>query len=148
MYQLKSATDSVGTPQYIIDSLKSEFGEMYDPCPLNPKFDAKIHKDGLTTEWGDVSYCNPPFSKSRGFVKKAYTEWKKGKTCVVLVKNTITNSNYFRDFVAGNAEIRFIHGTVKFNGYERGAWFPLLLLVFWKNKRSNNYKCVTYDASK
>ena len=144
VFRLKSSTDSVATPDCILDSLKAEFGELYDPCPLCD-FDPKIHKDGLTTDWGDVSFCNPPFSMTSKFVIKAHKEWTKGKTIIVLVKNTITNSKYFKKYCAGTAEIRFISNKIKFKGYSQCAWFPIILLVFYKNKMSNIYKCVTYD---
>ena len=144
MNHVNSSTDSVATPSYILDSLRAEFGDLYDPCPFNPKFDAKIHKDGLTTEWGNVSYCNPPFSKTGQFVKKAFEEWSKAKTCIVLIKSTVTASKYFKDYVIGNAEIRFIHGKVTFPGYKTSAWFPLILLVFRKNKKSNTYTSVSF----
>jgi hypothetical protein len=53
----------------------------------------KFHVDGLTCEWGRSNYVNPPFGsiihegKKKGptaWARKAITEWKKGKTVVLV----------------------------------------------------------------
>ena len=61
----------------------------FDPCPY-PK---PAGFDGLTCEWGQSSYCNPPFGsiihegKKKGptaWARKAIAEAAKGKTVVLV----------------------------------------------------------------
>jgi len=42
--------------------------DMFDPCPLNPKF------NGLTVKWKDLNYVNPPYPLTTEFVIKAFME--------------------------------------------------------------------------
>lgn len=77
------------TPPNLYDELNAEFRFNFDPCPY-PKPDAF---DGLTCEWGERNYVNPPFGsiihdgKKKGptaWVRKAITEWQKGKLVVLV----------------------------------------------------------------
>lgn len=78
------------TPPDVYAALNEEFGPFdFDPCPF-PKPD---DFDGLTCEWGQRNYVNPPFGsimhegKKKGptaWVRKAITEWHKGKTVVLV----------------------------------------------------------------
>lgn len=83
------------TPPAVYDALNAEFRFTFDPCPFPkpPEF------DGLTCEWGESSYVNPPFGsilhqgpgdkkpKKKGptaWVRKAITEYEKGKRVVLV----------------------------------------------------------------
>lgn len=77
------------TPPALYARLDAEFRFDFDPCPhpLPPGF------DGLTCEWGQSNYVNPPFGsiihqgRKKGptaWVNKALEEWKKGKTVVLV----------------------------------------------------------------
>lgn len=77
------------TPPHLMDELDAEFGFTFDPCPY-PKPD---DFDGLTAEWGDSNYVNPPFGtiihegKKKGptaWVRKAIEEHRKGKDVVLV----------------------------------------------------------------
>lgn len=77
------------TPPDLYAALDAEFHFDFDPCPY-PLPDGF---DGLTCEWGQSSYCNPPFGsiihdgKKKGptaWVRKAIEENKKGKTVVLV----------------------------------------------------------------
>jgi len=77
------------TPPDVYRQLDLEFGFDFDPCPF-PKPEAF---DGLTCEWGQSSYVNPPFGsiihegKKKGataWVRKAIAENKKGKSVVLV----------------------------------------------------------------
>jgi hypothetical protein len=67
-------------------SLHAEFHFDFDPCPYpRPNF------DGLTIEWGQSNFVNPPFHQDddgsglTAWVRKAIQEWKQGKTVVLLL---------------------------------------------------------------
>ena len=104
--------DDWATPPYVYDPLHEEFNFDFDPCPLHADF------DGLEMEWGERNYINPPYSqKLKGaFVKRAVSESKQGKLCVLLLPVS-TSTVLFHDWIQPNAsEIRFIRGRVKFIG--------------------------------
>lgn len=78
------------TPPDLYAALSAEFGPFdHDPCPCPKPEDY----DGLTSEWGQRNYVNPPFGsimhdgKKKGmtaWVRKALTEHKKGKRVVIV----------------------------------------------------------------
>jgi hypothetical protein len=77
------------TPPALYERLNAEFLFDFDPCP-HPLPDGF---DGLTCEWGQSNYVNPPFgsilhqSRKKGptaWVRKAIAENLKGKTVVLV----------------------------------------------------------------
>jgi len=77
------------TPPKLYADLDAEFHFDFDPCPYPlPK-----GFDGLTCEWGQSNYVNPPFGsimhegKKKGptaWVRKAIVEQSKGKRVVLV----------------------------------------------------------------
>ena len=77
------------TPPDLLADLHARYGFTFDACPY-PKPD---DFDGLTCEWGDSTYVNPPFGsiihqgKKKGptaWVRKAISEAAQGKrVCLV-----------------------------------------------------------------
>ena len=109
-YIPKSKSDKWITPPEIYDPLNDEFHFNYDPCPIDWK-DEDI--DGLTTDWGSISFVNPPYSKTALWIKKAYDESNKDKIVVMLI-NAITDTIAFHKYIYNKNEIRFIKGRIKF----------------------------------
>jgi len=77
------------TPPDLYEELDSQFHFDFDPCPY-PKPD---DFDGLSCEWGQSNYVNPPFGsvmhkgKKKGvtaWIRKAIEERNKGKTVVLV----------------------------------------------------------------
>lgn len=78
------------TPDDLLAQITDEWDIDFDPCPY-PKPD---DFDGLTAEWGQSNYVNPPFGaivypdgKKRGataWARKAIEEFKKGKRVIFL----------------------------------------------------------------
>jgi len=104
--------DDWATPKNLYERLHNEFDFDFDPCPLHSSF------DGLTIEWGERNYINPPYSRKLKdmFVKKAIEESKKGKLCVLLLPVS-TSTILFHKHIKPNAkEIRFLEGRVRFLG--------------------------------
>lgn len=96
--------------------LDKEFGFDFDPCPYSENEPAL---DGLSIYWGDVNFCNPPYSRKlkESFVLKGIEQWKKGKTVVFLLPVS-TSTKLFHDVILpNNPVIRFIKGRVAFQGY-------------------------------
>jgi phage N-6-adenine-methyltransferase len=118
-----SATDIWSTPKEVYQILDAEFGFDFDPCPLNPQF------DGLEIEWGSCNFVNPPYSELGKWIKKAYEEFKKNKTVVMLIPSR-TDTKAWHDFVMKAAEIRFIKGRLKFGDAKNNTPFPSAIVIF------------------
>jgi len=77
------------TPPEIYEPLNREFNFDFDPCPFPKPEDF----DGLTMDWGNSNYVNPPFGsiihdgKKKGptaWMRKAIAENEKGKRVVIV----------------------------------------------------------------
>ena len=77
------------TPPDLYAQLDAEFHFDFDPCPFPKPADF----DGLTCEWGQRNYVNPPFGsiihqgRKKGptaWMRKAIEEQRKGKLSVVV----------------------------------------------------------------
>ncbi len=116
-----------GTPDYLMNDLVDEFGELFDPCPNNPNF------DGLDIDWplDKTTFVNPPYTRGeiKKWVSKCFDEWNKGKQIVLLIPS-YTDTVYFHQYIYNNAELRFIKGRLQFKGYSSKASFPSMLCIF------------------
>lgn len=111
------------TPKAVYSVLDSEFQFDHDPCPSNPKI------DGLTSEWGQRNFVNPPYGRELPkWVKKGYEEYQKGKTVVFLIPSR-TDTRWWHDYCM-KGEIRFIKGRLKFDDQKNSAPFPSAIVIF------------------
>jgi len=112
------ASDNWKTPEWLYRKLDAEFHFDFDPCPLNANF------DGLLIEWGKSNFVNPPYNRvdKPKFIEKAFREWGKGKTCVLLIPASVSTKQ-FHDLILPNAEIRFLRGRVAFEGVNSKGGF-------------------------
>ena len=135
--------DSVRTPKYIINALRREFKvrTFYDPTPYNPNFKKGSSKDALLTEWGPVSFINPPYSNVKPFFEKAHEQWRKKKTIIMLCKLSNLATPYAQQFAKG-AELRILNRRIIFPGYSGMPRFNSALVIWRAGKRSNKYSVV------
>jgi site-specific DNA-methyltransferase (adenine-specific) len=122
-----SATDEWATPLDTYRALDAEFHFTYDPCPLAS--DDGLNVDGLASDWGDVTFCNPPYSDIARWVKKAWAESQQGKTVVLLIPSR-TDTRWWHDYCMKGAEIRFIKGRLRFGSATTSAPFPSCVVIF------------------
>jgi hypothetical protein len=108
------------TPPELYAELNEEFNFDFDPCP----YPLPEGFDGLTCEWGESSYCNPPFGsimhegKRKGataWARKAIAEAQKGKDVVMVYPI----DKWVLMLIAAGAEIRNL-GDVKWCATEDG----------------------------
>lgn len=101
--------DHWATPIELYGELNREFHFDFDPCPLMAEF------DGLIVPWGKSNFINPPYNRvdKPKFIQKAYFEWKKGNTCVLLIPASVSTAQ-FHELILPNAEVRFLRGRVQF----------------------------------
>ena len=109
------------TPPELMDSMQKEFNFDFDPCPF-PKPD---DFDGLTCEWGNSNYVNPPFGsimhegKKKGptaWMRKAIKEQGMGKDVVIVYPI----DKWILMLLAAGAEVRNL-GDVKWVATEDGS---------------------------
>tara|TARA_B100000902_G_C26824364_1_gene675584 strand:- start:79 stop:585 length:507 start_codon:yes stop_codon:yes gene_type:complete len=119
------------TPPEVWEPLKEEFGELFDPCPMEPEV------DGLSIPWsGDQwNYVNPPYDSCQAWLQKCAMEFIHDRKIVALIPCR-TNTNWWFNWVLPYAtEIRFIKNGVKFVGYKRKSPFPVALVVYDPEKK-------------
>lgn len=108
------------TPPSLMADLQTEFNFDFDACPF-PKPDTF---DGLTANWGDSTYVNPPFGsvmvdgKKKGptaWARKALEENRKGKRVVIV----FPLAKWVLMLLSAGAEVRNL-GNVKWCATEDG----------------------------
>lgn len=113
--------DNYKTPQWLLNVFEGWF----DPCPLNDNPEV----DGLTIDWVNKTYVNPPYSKPLPWVEKAIEENKKGKTIAMLLR-VDTSTKWFAKLVEAQAEILWFSKRIKFT--DKDANFPSMLVILHK----------------
>jgi hypothetical protein len=117
-----SGHNNFGTPQWILKI----FNGWFDPCP----YDESPFFDGLKIDWGDKTFCNPPYTYTSQWVVKAIEENRKGKTIVLLLRLDCS-TKWFRKLIDAKAHILFINERVKFEHLDgtNTARFPSFLAI-------------------
>ena len=101
-------SDNSGTPDALFEYLNNQYHFDFDPCPYpQPAW------NGLEVEWGERNFVNPPFSELAQWVRKAHSEYRKGKL-VVLLMPARTDAHYFHEFVLPHARVIFIRGRLRY----------------------------------
>lgn len=119
----------IETPDWLKSEIVEEFGEYFDPCPVNPKF------DGLAIEWPTDRpvYVNPPYTRGQinKWVKKCHEEYQRGCNIILLIP-AYTDTAYFHNYIyqIPGVSIRFLRGRIKFKGYDKRSSFPSMLVIF------------------
>lgn len=130
-------SDHWATPKKLYDELNAEFHFDFDPCPLYATF------DGLKMDWGGSNFVNPPYNRidKPRFIQKAYDEWRKWKTCVLLIP-TATGTKQFHELILPNAEIRFVKWRIAFCWYntkweytEKNKWKHDSMIVIFRGQK-------------
>jgi len=123
-----SLSGDYATPKELLRTLEEEFGKFFDPCPLhNPD-----NIDGLSIEWKNPTFVNPPYGREIGkWVKKGYEEARRGNTVVMLLPSR-TDTVWWHEYVMKAREIRFIKGRLRFGNAVNSAPFPSAIAVFKK----------------
>jgi hypothetical protein len=118
-----SLSSDWATPPDLYKILDYEFRFNDDPCPLGGS-------GGLSREWGNSTFCNPPYGRqTAAWLKKAYFEAKKGKIVVCLVPSR-TDTKWWKDWVMNANEIRFLEGRLHTPGAKWNWPFPSAIVIF------------------
>ena len=104
----------------------------YDPCPLNSSF------DGLSIEWKEQNFVNPPYSQLKKWGIKAIEEHKKGRNVTMLIPAR-TDTQAFKLLYEYGAGFIFITGRLSYN--DKGtAPFPSMIVELNGNKDNTIYR--------
>lgn len=98
---------------------------------------------GLENPWSDTTFCNPPYSKMRQFVAKAYNEAKLGNCTAVVLVAARTDTRAWFDYVR-HGEVRFIKGRLKF---DLPDWVIELIKKENEERRKLSLKERSFDGS-
>ena len=92
--------------------------------------------NALVQDWvGGNIFCNPPYSLSPEFIKKACEESLKSPYAIILLIAARTSNEEWHKYIFPYAsEICFIDGRVKFGNTKAGAPFPSVFVIFDREK--------------
>lgn len=125
------------TPQDLFDELDKEFHFIVDVCAIPEN--AKCNKfytpedDGLSKDWDETSWCNPPYGRKIGeWVRNAYYQSAQFGSTIVMLLPARTDTKWFHDYIYQKdwVEIRFIRGRLKFGCSKNSAPFPSMVAIF------------------
>lgn len=129
------------TPPWLFRALDDEFHFTTDVAAddNNHLCDAYFteENDALKQLWGDVNWCNPPYSNIGPWVLKAMQQATINRTTVMLLPSD-TSVRWFRDAFHTSGAVRFISGRISFINEETGE--PVSgnnkgsVLFIWDNK--------------
>ena len=82
----------------------------------NTKCDVLFTKqtNGLSMRWLKDSYMNPPYSKIKSWIAKAYKEHIENNISILALTFAKTDTEWWHKYVDGKTEIHFIKGRLKF----------------------------------
>lgn len=123
----KSKSDVHITPDRVFDIIKERYGydksELFDPCPVNPKF------DGLSIPWKKVNIVNPPYTDMPLWVAKACSEAMIYHNTSIMLLPSKTDQKWFHYIHHWHRSIVWIQGRLKFKNNKHLATQPHFLVV-------------------
>jgi hypothetical protein len=127
-YTYHKANDEYQTPNWIKHGL---FVNWFDPCPLRSKAPLQ---DGLTIEWVDCTFVNPPYSQPLPWVEKAILENKKGKTVALLLKHD-SSTRWYKLLHQAGAHFLMPASRLHFSNKKTAAPFPSIIAILYKKEK-------------
>jgi site-specific DNA-methyltransferase (adenine-specific) len=143
MRRLDARSDEFGTPRWLFADLDKKYQFVLDAAASRENAKCSLfftkQDNALALDWlqscpPDSSksvFCNPPYSRGNvaAFVRKAYTESRKGLT-VVMVLPCRTEQAWFHDIAMPYGRVEFLRKRVRFEGGATSARFPSIIVVF------------------
>ena len=121
------------TPRDLYQSLDTEFGFDFDPCPLGGGF------DGLATSWaGRRVFCNPPYRRAE---MARWLEKRREALLAVYLVPSRTDTRWWHEHAMKAQEIRFIRGRLRFGDAKTGAPFPSAVLIYRQSNPKEGDSC-------
>lgn len=120
--------DNWQTPSWLIEQLENEFGDLFDPCPIDPIY------DGLKIKWKSPAYCNPPYGHAIvDWLKYGIRQWANGQLdTLIYLLPARTDTQWFHNHIVYATQIRFIKGRLHFSNGRYPAPFPSMIVIYSK----------------
>ena len=136
-----SNSDEWETPQWLFDELNERYAFTLDLAATleNRKceiFDTDLLPNDPKGYAGESCFMNPPYSKIKDFMRKAYNI-SEYADCVVVLIPSRTDTRYWHDYVMKASRIEFIKGRLKFSESKQGAPFPSAIVIFLKEDHNS-----------
>ena len=112
------------TPPELIHAIKMELGIKNFSIDLAASGENFIvpyyyceEDNSLVQNWnvGGWGFCNPPYADIKPWVQKAYEEFQKGASIVMLLPASV-GANWWRDWVHLKCLVMFLNGRIQFVG--------------------------------
>lgn len=116
MKKRKKNHDNWATPPHVLEEIRKEFGDYFDPCPWNHD----MSWDGLQAVWREVNFVNPPYNlkEKTAFVKRAIEHQIYLSYTSICLLPVSTSTKLFHDWIENfrKEKIRFTPGRLRFIG--------------------------------
>lgn len=137
-------SDEWVTPQAFFDKINNIFKFELDAASTedNNKCSKRLN-DGLSEAWNKSTWCNPPYSNVKEWVRKAEAESWITRNPIVMLIPARTDTKIWQHHILGcfNIKILFIRGRLKFSGAINTAPFPSALIIWnWTDAQINELK--------
>jgi len=125
-----------GTPDDFLSVVKAEFNIVFDLASTDENCIVPDHfteKDNaLVQPWNAVgwNWLNPPYHNIGAWARKCYEEMAYNEVATLFLVPASVGSNWYRDWVYGRAEARFLNGRLIFKGQKDPYPKDLMLVVF------------------
>ena len=138
---LQSAQHTWTTPPDLLGKLYKVFG-VFDLDPCSPTADPKLapvkarmhfseREDGLALPWFGTVFVNPPYGRALSkWICKARNEAKRNAGPVIALIPARTDTKWWHEYIAGEADILFLKGRLSFGDGSQPAPFPSALVVW------------------
>lgn len=139
------------TPHYFFDILKDNFDIELDAAttidnPLRTPSFYTEQDNGLNQPWVTWTYCNPPYSETELWVRKAYYEMIRGHNSLLLLPANVDTKwfhqyiwNRYKDQAHEGITVKLIYKRIWFVGAPAPAKFSNMLVIFGGNLYRNRY---------
>lgn len=109
--------DNQETPYWLMKF----FTQLYDPCPIN------FVKDGLSTQWKELNFVNPPYSNPLKWVEKAINEALIGNHSILLLR-VDPSTKWYKMLMETDCHIAYFNERLHFNGVKGSPNFSSMLV--------------------
>ncbi len=114
------------TPPLLLEDIMKKYNihPVLDVCATlqNTKFTKYFtpEQNGLSQEWNEDFFMNPPYSEINEWMKKAYKQHRKHNVNALILVFAKTSVKWWHEYVEGKAETHFQKGRIRFllNGVE------------------------------
>lgn len=130
------------TDKRFLKVVRSEFKIVFDLASSDDNCVVKRHftekDDALSRDWprgAGYSWLNPPYRDIWPWAQRCYEQSLRGSKTLLLVPASV-GADWFKQWVWGKAEIRFLNGRLTFEGHAQGYPKDLMLAVFDRTRAS------------